>query len=655
MSLPPLAPVPSVKLRLELAPPEWEACIKAWASLSELYLRLPDESFARVATSPGILDMYLLSFFRESASLGSSETRLNNDSIYQLKKSAFLLVHRIFGSQVSPTLMHWEFFADLSHAYPHSESLRTLLKSFFERHGPSMEMSLHKIKSILITKLESERPEAAGPDMRRIIHLFRASPDAAAFFMVGSDFVDALTSAYDKASLDTRPCLVVTLYLGLSGLLHSSKPNFSILSDHLYSLRTHTEAAQKASKTANTLLVNLVTNTAFIHVMGKQTSSEATRARNTAASLSVFQQPSLRRPRRRPKPKVDKGKSREEPSTSEMHMHRMSLITQIQDLFPDLGTGFVAKLLNEYNENVEEVIAHLLEESLPAHLKSADRTEELNDIATQLQKSDLAPRSTPPAPEPTIPVRRNIYDDDEFDRLAVDVSKLHFGRKDKGTADDLLSNRESAPNKAAIISALAAFDSDDDERDDTYDAEDVGGTVEPGAEEADSGNEEVLFKAYTSTPQVFSRDALTRRSKERDGLRISTNMTDESIEGWAVMLARDPRKIKKLEAKYTSFTGQQRDLTPQSWTKTEETDDSDGRHASDRTRGGRGGFRGGRGRGRGGRGGPQGGSEASTRSDGQRGGAQQNRARKEANKSSRANHSRREQRAKKMARGGFAG
>ena len=55
----------------------------------------------------------------------------------------------------------------------------------------------------------------------------------------------------------------------------------------------------------------------------------------------------------------------------------MSVITQVQDLFPDLGAGFVVKLLDEYNDNAEKVIAHLLEDSLPPHLTEADRSEQL--------------------------------------------------------------------------------------------------------------------------------------------------------------------------------------------------------------------------------------------------------------------------------------
>lgn len=55
----------------------------------------------------------------------------------------------------------------------------------------------------------------------------------------------------------------------------------------------------------------------------------------------------------------------------------MSIVTQIQDLFPDLGAGFIVKCLDEYNDDIEQVTAHLLEDSLPAHLAAADRSEKL--------------------------------------------------------------------------------------------------------------------------------------------------------------------------------------------------------------------------------------------------------------------------------------
>jgi activating signal cointegrator complex subunit 2 len=128
-------------------------------------------------------------------------------------------------------------------------------------------------------------------------------------------------------------------------------------------------------------------------------------------------------------------------------------------------------------------------------------------------------------------------------------------------------------------------------------------------------------------------------------------MTDEAIEGWSLMLGRDPRRLRRLEAKFSTFAGQQRELATTSWRDSPAGSGDEAGVGS----GERGGNRGrGRGRGRGGRGG-----------GGGRGGAgnvagpvddkatQVARQRKDANKGSRANHNRKDQRGKKMARAGF--
>lgn len=259
----------------------------------------------------------------------------------------------------------------------------------------------------------------------------------------------------------------------------------------------------------------------------------------------------------------------------------------------------------------------------------------------------------PRSPISELPVRRNIFDDDEFDQLSVSPSKLRFGRKNPDqTADDVLQDKSSAPNKAAILSALAAFDSDDDERDDTYDTADVGGTVtnEDAPTDSQDIHEEALFLAYKSSPTIFGRDKASREGRPRAKLREEVGMTDEAIEGWAIMLNRDPRKLRRLEAQFSSFSGQQNLLAPSSWKASPnasgtEDSDVDRRNENDRGRGGR--LRGqgrGRGRGRGNVAGPTGDRDTEAARRG-----------KEANKGSRANHNRKDQRGKKMARGGFPG
>ena len=264
--------------------------------------------------------------------------------------------------------------------------------------------------------------------------------------------------------------------------------------------------------------------------------------------------------------------------------------------------------------------------------------------------SHLAPRPTP-LPERT---RRNIFDDDALDKLEVDESRLHMGRKDPSqTADTLLDDRSAAPNKAAILSALAAFDSDEDERDDTYDVADVGGTLdttpagaaEDTREASEMPHEETLFNVYKNNPEVYARDSATRRSEARAALRLDTQMTDEAIEGWGLMLSRDSRSLGRLETKYSGFGGTHRRLESTAWRA---RDDVDGTGSSSSSRGGRrGGYRG-RGRGGGGDGRGQQGNPSGLANDGHSHSA---RAHKEVHKSSRANHNRRDQRARKVARG----
>jgi activating signal cointegrator complex subunit 2 len=376
-------------------------------------------------------------------------------------------------------------------------------------------------------------------------------------------------------------------------------------------------------------------------------------------SLETLRSPSIARPKKRTHRKPsNKGKGRQTAAQDhEIHIHRMSYVTQIQDLFPDLGAGFVMKLLDEYEDNVEQVTAHLLDDSLPPHLQSLDRSEQAPIFDTSMQAGidHLAPSSTPPPqPEPFIPERRNVYDNDELDRLAMDSSRLHFGKRQDTTTP------AGQSNKSAILSALAAFDADDDERDDTYDAQDVGGSIdnahpdgEPGqsAKVTQEETDSALFESYKTSPELFGRTFDVRRGQARAALKAETGMTDEAIEGWAIMLQRDPKRLSRLESKLGAFDGRQGALARSSYRESPagtETEDSD------TPGGGRGGFSG-RGRGRGGRGrggGGRGGNVSGPSGDASTVAAQK---RKEANKSSQANHNRKAQRGKKMARGGFPG
>lgn len=484
----------------------------------------------------------------------------------------------------------------------------------------------------------------------------RVSPETAVYFITGTDFVDSLISGYSKAGADkTRKAVSMTVYLGLVACVTGETLNFSLLSDHLYTLKTQGEG--KPPQQA--VVADAVTNTPLLAKLRRSVDEKTPeRVAKLLDSLETFRSPSIVRPKKHSRRKPSsKGKGRQTGEDHEIHIHRMSYVTQVQDLFPDLGAGFVMKLLDEYNDDVEQVTAHLLDDSLPAHLQSLDRNEQapIFDSSVQAGIDRLVPSSTPPPPEPYIPERRNVYDNDELDRLSMDASRLHFGKKKDITAP------AGQTNKSAIMAALAAFDADDDERDDTYDAQDVGGSIdnahpdgEPGqaAKVTQEENDMALFTAYKSSPELFGRTFDVRRGQARAALKAETGMTDEAIEGWAIMLQRDPKRLNRLESQLGAFDGRQGALARTSYRESPggtETEDSD-------APGGRGGF-GGRGRGRGrggrgGRGGGRGGSVAGPSGDASTVAAQR---RKEANKGSQANHNRKAQRGKKMARGGFPG
>ncbi|KAG5930267.1 hypothetical protein E4U42_002479 [Claviceps africana] len=688
-TLPPLAPFPKASWQKQLSSAQWHALVQAWQLLCRAYLDLTDEGFVKAAGPAAdhhaSLVSFTSSFVHETAKAGSPIS-----GSATLLRPVFHLASRLLRLLGPPRLLEYEFLADFARIYPKSRSAPLLADLFNSSSNGDddidknnnghknasvavMEASLATLKKLLIPQLDAgikgdlKLVESRLVTLNPLLHV---SPHACTLLLAGSDFFDGLITCFKVMNPPLRRTIITTMYLCIVGLVESEPPKWSMLNDLLFDLNAAADSHKRGPLNVNdSLVAELVTSTPVLKLLLRRAESQhmATASlKKRIAALESFKKGPMPTPKRiaRSRNKVDKGKGKAlhghgAVPQPDMHVHRMSRITQVQDLFPDLGAAFVAKCLDHYGDDVEQVVANLLAESLPADLAAADRSEPLwsnQDVPHQI---DLAPRSTPsppPPPKSQVPSRRNVFDHDDFDRLNVDGSKISFGKNPQSSADELLRDRSTAPNKAAILSALAAFDSDDDERDDTYDAADVGGTVDTMNQEADGandGNEEALFRAYQMDEKIFDRDAATRRNNAaRAKLRDTTGMTDEAIEGWAVMLARNPQQKKRLEAKY-AFAGQQTQLQATSWRASPagsgtEAGDSDGGAG----RGGRGarggGGRGGRGRGRGGRGGNVAGPAGEKETESAR-------RNKEAHKGSRANHNRRDARAKKMARGGFAG
>lgn len=683
-ALPPFALFPRALWRQHLSSEEWESLTDVWVTLSEAALRLSDKELKRKVEDDESIVAFVTTFAEETATSGQStaSTPAGSPSA-SLLKVVFRLSTRLIDVCRPPQLLGFPFLADFAKVYPRKLT-SPLLSRLFASHGPEIEASLTALKKLLIPHLDSGIKgdlKLVESRLARVNPLLHASPDACTVLLAGSDFFDGLVSCFRVMNPPLRKVIIATVYLCLMGLVETESPKWAMLGDQLYALKAAADTHKAGPLNANDSLVpELVTSTPILMILLRKAddsgaAKEGLKKRITA--LQEFKKGPMVRPKRLQKRKIDKGKGRQtqEDVQVEIHVHKMSQITQIQDLFPDLGSGFVSKCLDEYGDDVEQVVANLLSETLPPHLATADRSESLyvyhwREETTSFFRTswliqfpfrssqphakdhhDLAPRSTPPQ----LPARRNVFDDDEFDRLEADTSKVSFGKKPVKTADDILADRSTAPNKAAILSALANFDLDDDERDDTYDATDVGGTVDSANQEADGSSdrhEEALFRAYQMDEKVFDRDATTRRGPARTKLRDETGLTDEAIEGWALMLARNPQQKRRLEAKF-AFAGQQAQLGRTAWQANAAGSGEDSDVAGESARGGRGrGRGGGRGRGRGRGGGRGGGDVAGPTGEQSTENARKN---KESNKGSRANHNRRNARAKKIARGGFAG
>ncbi|XP_010216368.1 PREDICTED: activating signal cointegrator 1 complex subunit 2 [Tinamus guttatus] len=177
-----------------------------------------------------------------------------------------------------------------------------------------------------------------------------------------------------------------------------------------------------------------------------------------------------------------------------------SLISQVKDLLPDLGEGFILACLEEYGYNTEQVINNILEDKLVPSLEKLERTMQ---------------RQLKPDPTPLVTSRCNVFQNDEFDvfsRDSVDVSRIQKGkRREKDTTRSLLNDKrliaeqkERYSHYSVIVEEVPVQpgeaqlyrDDYEDEYDDTYDGNQV------GANDADSDDELISRRPFT-TPQVL--------------------------------------------------------------------------------------------------------------------------------------------------------
>lgn len=380
MALPPFASFPPANVRSEIPAEEWQGYLESWVLLAKSNLLLSDEEFSfQMTKDPSIVE-FLVSYIGENAALNENSTD-RSESAKRLRRESFLLLHRIL-MEVKPVptaLLEWASLGDFAIIYHTSKSLVELLESVWDRENLENNTSMQKSKAYIIQLIEKDVDKGTPketPDLelalRRAACLLKVSYQYGQFLILGSDFLDSLSTAYGNASSYFQTRAETIGCLCLSSLMDSRRPKFSTLIDYVYEL-------YKASH-HESLCKGIFSNTPLLSRMREQLKDpEKERAKKLMADLSEFESQKKKIVWR----SMDKGKGRAEDeyghgALENLHAHKLSLVSQIQDLFPDLGSGFLVRLLDEYDEDVEQVTAHLLDDSLPSHLKHLDRNEEFN-------------------------------------------------------------------------------------------------------------------------------------------------------------------------------------------------------------------------------------------------------------------------------------
>ena len=639
----PIVEFPSKIIRDQLPPEDWIVYVNGTTELTEHWLSCGPEFFSNVIKSNHSVVPFLKSFFYELTDGFQDDSTIFSPYTSVLRQKCLLLSIRIFSYEVIPlSSLGLNYISQLCVLLKSKDSLIKLFQETIKRRLGEFENVLHESKIHVLCLLGSPQQDELRHLLRNLASIIHLFPRAGVIMITGSDLLDTIGESYEEVSPSVRRPLLGFVFLSLRSLIKTDEPNLSLLFDQLYSLANSAKSSPGAKRLMEEMLAMTPLKPMIKEIQHQQSID---RAANLLKHLQQFDKDV-----RSESMNAKKGKSKamlsrdlielENDNNAVQNPYRMSLASQVGDLFPNINTRIVLKLLENYHDDVEAVTAHILE--APDSLKDSGSTS--GRVVPNVESLPLRPRI-------------NVHDGDALDTLSVDVSRLHQGRsRTDETADDLLS-RPPEGRKAAALAALAAFDTDDDEHDDTYDTDDVRAPdayndLLPDSEHSSelSMNAELqLLEAYDHDRSVFQRDAATRRSNLRKKLCAKVKLSDEIIEGWALMLKREPDRLTYLRrrADERGFS-EQRSLPRTAWRKVEDGningDLSDGQNAGQQNSTNNQPYRGSlnsqRGRSRPGRGNANDGSTQAARH------------RKEASKGSRANHNRRDQHLRKMARGG---
>ncbi|CAK1550374.1 unnamed protein product [Leptosia nina] len=238
-------------------------------------------------------------------------------------------------------------------------------------------------------------------------------------------------------------------------------------------------------------------------------------------------------------------------------VREQSLISEVKDILPHLGDGFILKCLEHYDFQVDRVVNSILEDTLADSLRKIDK--DLPIIPEDAVDKKFLETGVE---------RLNIFDGDQFDIMTrddVDLSKIHVGKKRSKYKDlkDMLDDKTEVRNMGDIYSKYNLVCDEEalysDEYDDTYDSDGVAPTTDLGD---DPRRPFVTPRALQTTRREYDesdeseeeRPSGSQEKSERDRRDFCVNPEEIRARREANMSARG-RRTKPAAIRNTDVAG----------------------------------------------------------------------------------------------------
>ncbi|XP_072991765.1 uncharacterized protein [Typha latifolia] len=196
-----------------------------------------------------------------------------------------------------------------------------------------------------------------------------------------------------------------------------------------------------------------------------------------------------------------------------------SKISQIKDLFPDYGKGFLSACLEVYNQNPEEVIQRILDGTLHEDLLSLDTSLEQIPLPKTApnNRNDKGKGVLPDYASPSldVPAKEDLKVQERYENPPSSFVSSSYGRYTRKSNEELPNSAvlDSRTAKDAVRSTVLAVEYEyEDEYDDSFD--DLGlSVVESGYEEAENFNDKTSSSAEKFSGSDFDTASSTSNSR----------------------------------------------------------------------------------------------------------------------------------------------